>query len=310
MGGVVVGKTNLPEFCAGSHSFNKLFNTCVNPWDTRTSAAGSSGGSASALASCICWLAHGSDLGGSLRTPAAFNGVVAFRTTPGTVPQRGPCNPHPYALFATDGPMARTVLDTAIFLDTMTNRSLLDDDDNDDDADEMMSSDQKKKNKTPKPMPGWEDLPMVPQPLATRNFESWQQVAELGLAQAKEKSASFRVAFSTLRVNAVTSETERLCRRAAELLASDKGTLTHVEEPFDARLANLLFIILRSVGYNAKFGNKSVLTPEQYKRCARPRCIPIFTFVHPSPPDHARQIMQLTHETKANNTREYVCLKL
>ena len=49
---------------------------------------------------------------------------------------------------------------------------------------------------------------MVPQPLATRNFESWQQVAELGLAQAKEKSASFRVAFSTLRVNAVTSETE------------------------------------------------------------------------------------------------------
>ena len=285
MGGVVVGKTNLPEFCAGSHSFNKLFNTCVNPWDTRTSAAGSSGGSASALASCICWLAHGSDLGGSLRTPAAFNGVVAFRTTPGTVPQRGPCNPHPYALFATDGPMARTVLDTAIFLDTMTNRSLLDDDDNDDD-DEMMSSDQKKK--TPKPMPGWEDLPTVPQPLATGNFESWQQVAELGFAQAKEKTASFKVAFSTLRVNAVASETERLCRRAAELLASDKGTLTHVEEPFDVRLANLLFIILRSVGYNTKFGKASVLTPEQSKRFVRThttRYIPICPFVRAVPTD-------------------------
>ena len=256
MGGVVVGKTNVPEFAAGSHSFNTLFETCVNPWDTRTSAAGSSGGAASALASCICWLAQGSDFGGSLRTPAAFNGVVAFRTTPGTVPQTGKCNPNPFAVFGIQGPMARTVLDTAIFLDTMTNWSL-------DDENTSASSCQKK---TPKAMPGWEDLPMVPQPLATGNFESWQHVAALGCAQAKERTASFRVAFSTLRVNAVTSETERLCRRAAELLASDKGTLTHVEEPFDVRLASLLFIILRSVTYIARYGNKSVLTPEQRDR--------------------------------------------
>ena len=252
-----MGKTNVPEFGAGSHSFNTLFDTCVNPWDTRTSAAGSSGGAASALASCICWLAQGSDLGGSLRTPAAFNGVVAFRTTPGTVPQTGKCNPKPYALFGIQGPMARTVLDTAIFLDTMTNRSGFLDDDNGEDT----SSHQK-----PKPMPGWEDLPMVPQPLTMGAFASWRQIVELGSVHATEKNASFKVAFSTLRVNAITAETERLCRRAAELLASDKGTLTHVEEPFDVRLANLIFIILRSVAYITRYGSKSVLTPEQRDR--------------------------------------------
>lgn len=61
------------------------------------------GGAASALAGCICWLAQGSDLGGSLRTPAAFNGIVAIRTSPGTVMQSGTCNPNQFALFGIQG---------------------------------------------------------------------------------------------------------------------------------------------------------------------------------------------------------------
>ena len=90
MGAIVVGKTNTPEFCAGSHSFNTLFETTRSPYDTRTSAGGSSGGSAAALAGTQIWLATGSDLGGSLRIPAAFCGVVGFRCTPGRIPHAMP----------------------------------------------------------------------------------------------------------------------------------------------------------------------------------------------------------------------------
>ena len=154
--------------------------------------------------------------------------------------------------------MARTVLDTAIFLDTMTNRSL---------GDEAGRGDDAAAGAWHTPMPGWEDLPMVPHPLTTGKFETWRHAAELGIAQAQDKTAaSFKVAFSTLRVNAVTPETERLCRRAAEVLASDSDKLVRIEEPFDVKLACLLFIILRSVGYNTKFGKTSVLTPEQRNR--------------------------------------------
>ena len=71
-GGVVVAKANTPEFGAGAHTFNPVFGLTRNPWDTRLSAAGSSGGSAAALATGLVWLAEGSDLGGSLRTPAGF----------------------------------------------------------------------------------------------------------------------------------------------------------------------------------------------------------------------------------------------
>ena len=78
-GGIVCGKTNVPEFAAGSQSFNALYPTSVSPYDTRTTAGGSSGGAASALSSRQVWLASGSDLGGSLRTPAAFCGCVGFR---------------------------------------------------------------------------------------------------------------------------------------------------------------------------------------------------------------------------------------
>jgi amidase len=118
MGGVIIGKTNTPEFGAGSQTFNEVFGYTTNPWNTNYTSGGSSGGTASALAAGAAWLGTGSDLGGSLRNPASFCGVVGFRTTPGTI-AHGPQN-LPFNDLSVDGPMARTVEDIALFLDTMT----------------------------------------------------------------------------------------------------------------------------------------------------------------------------------------------
>ena len=116
-GGIVTGKTNTPEFGAGANTFNPVFGATRNPWQTALSAAGSSGGSAVALATGEAWLAHGSDLGGSLRNPASFNGIVGMRPSPGRVASGAQVN-----LFDTlgvDGPMARDVGDVALMLDAM-----------------------------------------------------------------------------------------------------------------------------------------------------------------------------------------------
>jgi len=115
-GGVPMAKSNVPEF-AGANTFNRVYGKTVNPWDTRMSAAGSSGGAASALASGMIWLAHGNDLGGSLRTPASFCSVVGLRPSPGRV-ARGPW-PVPFDNLWVEGPMARTVADVALMLDAL-----------------------------------------------------------------------------------------------------------------------------------------------------------------------------------------------
>jgi amidase len=116
-GAIVVGKTNTPEFGAGGNTFNAVFGTTRNPWNLGLTCGGSSGGAAVALASGMGPLAQGSDLGGSLRTPAAFCGVVGFRTTPGLVPV------YPRELawdsLSVSGPMARTVADVALMLSVM-----------------------------------------------------------------------------------------------------------------------------------------------------------------------------------------------
>lgn len=113
-GAIVVGKTNTPEFGAGGNTFNTVFGPTRNPWNPALTCGGSSGGAAVALATGMGPLAQGSDLGGSLRTPAAFCGVVGFRTTPGLVPV------YPSELawdsLAVAGPMARTVADVALML--------------------------------------------------------------------------------------------------------------------------------------------------------------------------------------------------
>jgi amidase len=119
-GAIVIGKSNTPEFGAGGNSFNEVFPATVTPWDTRMTAGGSSGGAASALAAGEVWLATGSDLGGSLRTPASFCGIVGLRPSPGRIAS-GP-SPLPFDTMAVHGPMARTVADAALFLDAMVGR--------------------------------------------------------------------------------------------------------------------------------------------------------------------------------------------
>ena len=113
-GAIPVAKSNVPEW-AGGHTFNSVNGLTRNPWNLSRSAGGSSGGSAAALATGQVWLATGNDLGGSLRTPAAFNGVVGLRPSPGVVP-RG----HGNITFDTlwvEGPMGRSVGDVAVMLD-------------------------------------------------------------------------------------------------------------------------------------------------------------------------------------------------
>jgi len=116
-GAITVGKTNTPEFGAGSQTFNEVFGATRNPWDTSKTCGGSSGGAAVALASGMLPIADGSDMGGSLRNPANFCNVVGLRPSPGRVP----VYPAPLAwagLFVL-GPMARTVEDTALLLSAM-----------------------------------------------------------------------------------------------------------------------------------------------------------------------------------------------
>ncbi|WP_108660176.1 amidase [Acuticoccus kandeliae] len=119
-GAIVVGKTNVPEWSAGANSRNPVYGTTGNPFDPTKSAAGSSGGSAAALATGMVALATGSDTGGSLRNPASFCGVVGFRPTPGLVASetRGMA----WLQLSTLGPMGRTVADTALMFSAMTGR--------------------------------------------------------------------------------------------------------------------------------------------------------------------------------------------
>ena len=116
-GAIVLGKTNVPEFGAGANTRNAVWGATGNPFDPTRSAAGSSGGSAVALACGMVPLATGSDTGGSLRNPAAFCGVCGFRPSPGVVPSeiRG----HGWMPLGTNGPMARTVPDLAMLLSAM-----------------------------------------------------------------------------------------------------------------------------------------------------------------------------------------------
>ncbi|SFB74433.1 amidase [Nocardioides terrae] len=113
-GVVTVGKTNVPEFAAGSHTFNAVFGTTRNPVDPSRSAGGSSGGAAAALAAGMVPLAEGSDMGGSLRNPASFCGLVGLRPSFGRVPEWP--KPNQWETTSVGGPMARNVGDLALLL--------------------------------------------------------------------------------------------------------------------------------------------------------------------------------------------------
>ena len=117
MGGIVIAKSNTPEFGAGGSTFNEVFGKTRNPWNTSLTPAGSTGGGAAALAAGEVWLAHGSDHGGSLRRPATYCSVVGLRPSPGRV-TRGTVNTL-FSPLSVQGPMARNITDLALFLDVM-----------------------------------------------------------------------------------------------------------------------------------------------------------------------------------------------
>jgi amidase len=116
-GVIPIGKTNVPEFAMGSHTYNKVYGTTRNPYDLSKTAGGSSGGAAAALATGMLPLADGSDLGGSLRNPGNFNNVVGFRPSVGAVVSDPDTLSAPN--FSVKGPMGRTVDDIVFLLDVI-----------------------------------------------------------------------------------------------------------------------------------------------------------------------------------------------
>lgn len=116
-GAITIGKTNTPEFGAGSQTFNDVFGETRNPYNTSKTCGGSSGGAAVALACGMLPIADGSDMGGSLRNPASFCNVVGLRTSPGRVPSWPKFAG--WSPLSVEGPMARTVKDTALMLSAM-----------------------------------------------------------------------------------------------------------------------------------------------------------------------------------------------
>jgi amidase len=116
-GAIPIGKTNVPEFGMGSHTYNEVYGTTVNPYDRTKTAGGSSGGAGAALAAGLLPIADGSDLGGSLRNPANFNNIVALRPSVGLVPNAPTVLP--FLGFLVKGPMARSTDDAALLLSVM-----------------------------------------------------------------------------------------------------------------------------------------------------------------------------------------------
>lgn len=115
-GAITLGKSNTPEFGAGSNTFNPVFGPTRNAYDLSRTVGGSSGGAACALTCALVPIAGGSDTGGSLRNPAAWNNVVGLRPSPGRVPD----DDGSWSPLSTQGPMARTVADVALLLSAMT----------------------------------------------------------------------------------------------------------------------------------------------------------------------------------------------
>lgn len=116
-GAIIVGKTNTPTFEGGGNTVNRVFGATRNPWDISLTAGGSSGGSGAAVAAGLAPISLGTDLGGSLRIPASFCGVMALRPTPGAIPVLP--TDVAWDTFGTEGPMARTVADLALAADVL-----------------------------------------------------------------------------------------------------------------------------------------------------------------------------------------------
>jgi amidase len=123
-GGIVIAKSNTPEFGAGGSTFNEVFGRTRNPWNTALTCGGSTGGGAVSVATGEAWLAQGSDHAGSLRRPGTYCSVVGLRPSPGRVTRGTPNNL--FSPLSVQGPMARNVPDLALFLDSMAGWCMLD----------------------------------------------------------------------------------------------------------------------------------------------------------------------------------------
>ncbi len=122
-GAIIIGKTNCPEFAAGGNTFNEVFGRTRNPWNPKLSAGGSTGGGAAGLATGMIALAEGTDLGGSLRIPASFCGVVGLRPSPGLAPTYP--SDYLWDFLEVTGPLARTAEDAALMLQAVCGQSAL-----------------------------------------------------------------------------------------------------------------------------------------------------------------------------------------
>jgi amidase len=120
-GAIVLGKTNTPEWLMNWDTFNEVYGRTRNPWDLRRSAGGSSGGEGAAIAGGLSAGGIGSDGGGSIRVPAAYNGICGLKPTPGRVPATGhfPQIGHPGGLLGVIGPMARSVADLEVLFEVV-----------------------------------------------------------------------------------------------------------------------------------------------------------------------------------------------
>jgi amidase len=125
-GAIILGMTNTPEFSLRAFTDNPLYGLTLNPWDREISCGGSSGGAAASIAAGIGVIAHGNDIGGSLRCPAAFNGISTIKPTQGRIPAFNPSataeRPMMAQLMSTQGPLAREVADVRLALEVMSRR--------------------------------------------------------------------------------------------------------------------------------------------------------------------------------------------
>jgi amidase len=212
-GGIVLARTNIPEFGAGGQTYNDLFGVTRNPWKLSRTSGGSSGGSAAALACGQGWLATGTDMGGSLRNPASFCGVVGLRPTPGRVP-RGSGGAQVDLLFDTlyvNGPLARNVVDLALFLDAISGRDVRD--------------------------PLSVDAPSL----------SFMETTRRALAAPAIRG--MKIGFSAnLGVAPVAKEVELACRKAAQTIATLGAELSEAGLDFDG-IENI-FMPLRSLWFS------------------------------------------------------------
>ena len=235
-GGIVIGKSNTPEFGAGANTFNEVFGETRNPWNTRLNAGGSSGGSAAALAAGQTWLASGSDLGGSLRTPASFCSVVGLRPSPGRV-ARNPGEVR-FDTMSVEGPMARNVADAALMLDAMVGYHEMDPISLQAPAESFLAAAQS--GKLPRRVAVTADFGVTPVDPATRAVleaaVSKLQAAGVEVVHACPDFAGVPTAFQTLRAMDYAASMRPLMDRHRNLLKPDviwnieKGLALSVEQ--------------------------------------------------------------------------------